>query len=246
MRKKIINQHDVVDIHCHVMPGVDDGAKDMNEALEMISIAEKEGITKIICTPHFKSQHRNVSGEQLVENFQHLKEESAKAGNKVQLYLGNEVFYFRDLEEKISQEKIQFMNGSDYLLVEFHPKDSYQHIRNALDEIAAMDILPVLAHIERYECIASRLEYVEELHRLGVRLQINASSVTGKSGLKIRHFTKEVLKRQLVDYIATDSHSKSGRAPLMKNCIDNLYKRYDEQYVRQILYGNAVRDFNLA
>ncbi len=245
MRKNKIKEHEVVDIHCHIMPGVDDGARDMNEALEMISIAEKERITKMICTPHFKSQHRNVFGKQLEEVFLQLKDESAKDGNKVQLFLGNEVFYFRDIETEIEKGKIKLLNDSTFLLVEFHPKDSYSYIRNSLDEIAASDLTPVLAHIERYECLVNHPEYVEELHKMGIRLQVNASSIVGTNGLKIRHFTKKVLKQQLVDYIGTDAHGTKGRTPAMEKCIDLLYRKYEESYVRSILYGNAMRDFEL-
>lgn len=235
----------LLDMHCHILPEVDDGAKDMKEAMEMLHIAWQEGITHIICTPHYKNHRRSVSGQALTKAFQNFKAQAEQSGCDISLYLGNEIFYFRDLEQAIDEGKIQGMNGSGYFLVEFYPKDSYTTIRNGLDDIQSLGFTPVLAHIERYECLTRQFAYVEELYQMGVHIQVNAASIMGELGLATKLFTRKLLKLELVDYIGTDAHSAKGRAPKMTKCRDYLYKKYEKQYIDAILYKNAVRDFGL-
>ena len=120
------------------------------------------------------------------------------------------------------------------------PSDPYQYIRNSLDEIMSEGYQPVIAHVERYGCMVDDIENVRRLSRMGVEIQVNASSITGDTGKEIKKFVHKLLKEQLVDYVGTDAHRCDGsRTPMMKECSRMLYKKYDEGYVDSILYGNA-------
>ncbi len=235
----------IADIHSHVLPYVDDGANDIEEALEMLAYAQAEGITHIICTPHYKSQQRSCSKESVKMKFEKLKQKVQLSGSKIQLYLGNEVFYTQDLEEIIEKEKIFLLNQSNYLLVEFHPTDSFRTIRNGLDDVYSLGMNPILAHAERYECLCNDITCVEELCKLGVKIQVNASSVIGENGFKIKKFVKKLLNRELVDYVATDAHSTRNRTFKIKKCRSYLYHKYDHEYINKILFENAIEDLCL-
>lgn len=235
----------IADIHCHILPGIDDGSGSMEETMEMLETATKEGITHIVCTPHYKAGRRNANAEAIKRLLATVVNEARERGIFIALYPGNEVLYFSEMEECIDSGKISTINRSGFLLVEFSPGDSFQYIRNALCDVMDMGYNPVIAHIERYECMVKHEEYATEIHELGVRIQVNASSITGETGWKLRRYTGRLLKKGIVDYVATDAHGSKKRAPYIRKCRDLLYKKYDKSYVDALLYENARRDFLL-
>lgn len=230
-----------MDVHCHVLPGLDDGSKSMEETLEMLRAAVDAGVTDIIATPHFKGGRHNARPVDIYESINEVWEEAERQGIYVNLYPGNEIFYFSDMEEALENDWVCTMNGSQYVLIEFSPLDSYRDIRNAMDQVMGMEYLPILAHVERYGCMMEDWKNVESLRSMGVEIQVNASSITGRAGRKVKRFVQFLLDRQMVDYIGTDAHgSKSGRIDL-KRCLKQLCKRYDPSYLEYILCGNALK-----
>lgn len=216
-----------IDIHSHILPGVDDGAQDLAEALEMLRIAQGEGITDIILTPHYRSGRFKTDGRQMQKLLEELRRKAEAQKIAVRLYPGSEIYYHSELEEKLSTGEVSTMNGTEYLLVEFSPMDSYLYLRNAMEELLGMGYRPILAHAERYQCICSGTEYVKDLKKMGCDIQVNASSVIGEGGFRCKRFVHKILKEQLVDYIGTDAHGISGRKPEMKRCAEVLYKKCD-------------------
>lgn len=228
-----------MDIHTHILPGVDDGSPDMEETLRMLTVAVKEGITHMIATPHYKAGRHNASAEtiyRLVSRVQDLADDNSLP---IQIYSGNEVLFYSEVEDALAKHKICTLNETEYVLVEFSPKDSYTYIRNALDSILGMGYQPIIAHVERYECMVKHPEFAAEISQMGVKIQINASSYAGETGWRIKRFTHKLLKNRLVDYVGTDAHSSSGRSPTMQKCSKSLYKKFDEDYVNAILFQNA-------
>ncbi len=235
----------IADIHCHILPRVDDGASSTEEALSMLQKAENEGITHVICTPHYKNHRRSVERDDAGVLLERLKKKARDCNININLYLGNEVFYFSELDDAMEAGKIATMNQSDFILVEFHPCDSFEAIRNGLNHVYELGFQPILAHVERYECLTKKYSYAEELHDAGVKFQVNADSLVGERGFAAKRFIHKLLKAQLVDYLGTDAHDAENRCPQMEKCRKRLYKKYDEEYVNQILFGNAAGDFKL-
>lgn len=241
MRRKSTGSERIVDIHCHVLPALDDGSKSMKETLEMLQIAADAGITDIIATPHFKAGRHNASPATIWKRIQEVHREAQQRGIYVNLYPGNEVFYFSDLEEAMWEDRICTMNHSQYVLVEFSPADTYRSIRNALDNVMGMDLLPIVAHVERYGCMLEDWTNVESIRSMGAEIQVNASSITGQVGHKIKKFTGLLLDRQLVDYVGTDAHGSRSRTSDIRKCLKQLYKKYEVSYIDKILCGNALK-----
>ena len=102
---------------------------------------------------------------------------------------------------------------------------------------------PVLAHVERYQCMLAKPANVKDLHDLGVKIQVNADSVAGAFGFKIKHFIKKLLKEQVIDFIGSDAHDEKRRTPAIAKCAEVLHKYCDEQYADDLLFGNAAREF---
>lgn len=232
-----------IDIHSHILPKVDDGAANMEETMEMLRLAQEEGITHIVVTPHYKSKQYLTLPEKLHDLLCEIQEKAEQADLHVTLYGGTEIFYNSGLEEKLSTGKLCTMNGTEYVLIEFFPFEEYRYIRNAMEELLGMGYTPILAHAERYGCMQKEINCIRELKTIGCKIQVNTGSVIGQDGRKAAKFVRQLLKEQLVDYLGTDAHGTKGhRKPAMEKCASYLYKKCDTAYAEALLHGNAERD----
>lgn len=229
-----------IDIHCHILPGVDDGSPDMATSLEMLRIADKNGITHLILTPHHKPMHHNVSPEHNVVYRKKLQEAAKEAGIKAKLFSGNEIYYSDETMEELLEGKICSLAGSDYVLVEFHPTNPYKAIQNAVSRVQAAGFIPIIAHVERYSDIVSHPSRVKDLIEMGSFIQVNASSIMGKYGFGISHFTKKLLKEELVHFVASDAHDTGRRAPNLLDCRNYVERKYGEDYGKKLFFTNPA------
>ncbi len=234
------NLQPTIDIHCHIMPGVDDGSPDIATSLEMLRIADKNGITHLILTPHHKPMHHNVSPEHNVAYRKRLQEAAAEAGIKAKLFSGNEIYYSDETMEELESGKICSLAGSDYVLVEFHPTNPYKAIQNAAGRIQAAGFIPIIAHVERYSDIVSHPDRVSDLIQMGCFIQVNASSVMGKYGFGISHFTKKLLKERMVHFIASDAHDTGSRAPQLLDCRNYVERKFGQDYGKKLFFTNPA------
>ena len=234
------NLQPTIDIHCHIMPGVDDGSPDMATSLEMLRIADKNGITHLILTPHHKPMHHNVSPEHNVAYRKRLQEAAAEAGIKAKLFSGNEIYYSDETMEELESGRICSLAGSDYVLVEFHPTNPYKAIQNAVGRVQAAGFIPIIAHVERYSDIVSHPDRVRDLIQMGCFIQVNASSVMGKYGFGISHFTKKLLKERMVHFIASDAHDTGRRAPQLLDCRNYVERKFGEDYGKKLFFTNPA------
>lgn len=230
-----------VDIHSHILPGLDDGAQDLQQSLEMLRIARKEGITDVIATPHYKRGRFHGDSKEISRRMKLLRRAAEEEGIEIRIWPGTEVYYHGELEEKLARGEIHTLNHTDRILVEFSPYENYSYIRNAAEDIFSMGYLPVLAHAERFHCLLKDAEKVWELREMGCEIQVNASDVAGEGGFEVKRFIGKLLKRQLVDYVGTDAHNTKGRSPAMKRCAEVLRKKCGDAYADAILEGNARR-----
>lgn len=241
---QISEQNGFIDVHCHILPGVDDGAKDIEQTKEMMHIAYEEGIRTIIVTPHNYASHRSASPQQIQETIQQVNVLLKLWNLDICLYPGNEIFYRSGVAEQLEENNIQTMAGSRYVLVEFEPAVEYAYLRDGLSELIRYGYLPILAHAERYDCLYRKKERPGELKRKGVYIQVNASSLLEGWGSEMRKRSKILLKADCIDFIGTDAHSSRSRSPRMKQCAEYLVKKAGREKAEQILYKNpqAVLD----
>ena len=229
-----------VDIHCHILPGVDDGAPDLDAALQMLKQEAQEGVGKIILTPHQKPEHWCVTAGGIEKRLGRLQKEAENLGIPVRLYPGAELMYCRGMRELLDAGKVCTLAHSRYVLVEFMPAEEWNYIRNGIYDLAGGGYWPVLAHVERYMQLADRPERVQELIEMGTYIQMNAGSVAGTEGGRIRRSCMKLLQQQLVHFMGTDAHRAEGnRSPQLEACVRLLKKQLGEAYVRRLLWKNA-------
>lgn len=228
------------DIHCHVLPLVDDGAETMEMVLDMLRIAAGEGIRKIILTPHQKADRKCVTPEGIVRRMGCLQEEAFKREIPIKLYPGNEIFYRHGLGELLEMGKIRTLADSRYILVEFLPGEDFSYIRDALSRLVSFGYWPIAAHVERYLNVVRDLRKAEELKEdTGCYFQVNSASVLGRHGMGERTVTRKLLKQGLIDFVGTDAHRNHGsRSPQLRECAEWLQKKIGREHMEKLLIVN--------
>lgn len=220
----------MIDMHCHILPGIDDGSKNVEMSIEMLQIAEKNRTDKIIVTPHFyRGYFENVYSD-VLKHVENLNAEAKKNGIDVELYPGQEVFADKHTLEEYKTGTIHGLNDSKYLLIEF-PMDVLPE--DALDIIYELKILgvrPIIAHPERYIYIWQKLTNINKFVEEGCLFQINTSSILGLMGKHIREASYSLIENGLCNFIASDAHSTGKRCPNLGEAMQDIKKDYKEVY----------------
>lgn len=240
----------MIDIHCHILPNVDDGSESLEESIEMAKIAESEGITKIVNTSHCHFDFKYKKGNELkleLEKFnQALKEENIN----IEVLLGNELYYTSDLIERFDELDFFSMNNSKYILMEFSPINFPKNIEDVIYEIKIRGYIPIIAHAERYKQVQEDVNIVLDCIKEGALIQVNASSILGKNGEKAEDTSKKLLDNNMVHFVATDAHSSNRRRPLIKDSYNYILKNYGKEVAEKLFIENPTsvienRDINI-
>ncbi|MEW5746966.1 MAG: CpsB/CapC family capsule biosynthesis tyrosine phosphatase [Nitrospirota bacterium] len=199
----------MIDLHCHILPGIDDGPAEIGQSIAMARIAAADGITAIVATPHVTEEV--YPAEIITQKVQELNRELSRLGIPVAVLQGADVNALLDPDLLRGYT----INGSDYLLLEF----PYTHLPiNTRDILFAMSIkgyIPVITHPERNPSVINNPETLLQLVESTVLVQITAGSLAGEFGQDIRDCAVHLLKRGAVSFIATDAHSTEWRPPVL-------------------------------
>lgn len=229
-----------IDIHCHILPGVDDGAASMEETEEMLRIAHSEGIRCIIATPHYHPRRGHEHPQVLRKKLLQVRKAAEKIDSKFRIYLGTEIYYGQDVAEKLKHGKILSMNRKSYVLIEFSPADSFNYIKQGLQHMQLNGYEVILAHAERYRCLVDYFEYAEHIWKMGIYIQINAGSITGESGRPVKKFVKKLMENDMVFCVGSDAHNAKNRSPRMQKAAAYVTKKYGHEYTEKIFFKNAA------
>ena len=230
----------VIDVHSHILPGVDDGAKNPEVTARMLEIAASEGIDGIVATPHFEGGMPEKFLNKRKKAFEITKELAAKINPGLKLYMGNESFYSEGAIEALDNGSAKTYNGTDYVLVEFPVYAEFGYIEKGIRNLMYAGYKPVIAHIERYEGMAKKHQ-VEELSGMGALMQVNASTITGGMGFGIKHYVIKLMKAGLIDLIGTDAHGINRRRPEIREALKVVEKKMGGDYRRLISEINPAR-----
>lgn len=230
-----------MDIHAHIIPGVDDGAESIEEAMRMIELAYAEGIRIIVATPHYGKWNPGYDKSKAVAACRKIRELIKKVHSDMRISIGNELYYTPGIIEDLKQAKALTLGGTDYVLVEFGVNADYEEIYSGLRTLAMEGYRPVLAHIERYNCLQKDLERVRELINLGGYMQVNARSFLGKRFDKRTAWCTKLLKNRMIHFIASDCHNCDSRSPMMKTAVSRMLELTDEENVYNIVHNNIVK-----
>lgn len=229
----------IYDIHCHILPGADDGSKSMDESIEMLKMQYADGVRAIILTPHYRKNMFETPEEVIVQKFGSLQQIAAeKLSTDLKLYLGCELHTSMDMLELFHLRKHLTLAGSSFVLTEFSNSDSESYVKERCYQLLSNGYHPILAHIERYACTYKNLDFVDELRQMGMRMQVNAGSITGSEGRSVKRYCRKLMKRDLLDFVGSDSHGTRKRPPEMGACAAAMEKQMGSSYAKHILIEN--------
>lgn len=226
----------MIDIHCHALYGVDDGANSMEESMEMVSQAQSQGIEAIILTPHYRHGMFEYPVEAIQEHFENLKRQTESMG--VELFLGCEYHVNSRIIEALQIGRCSSLAGGDFVLTEYSYDTEYTYIYEQTKKLLSYGYIPVVAHVERYACFLKKPKLCQELSNTGAYIQVNADSILGMDSRAGERFCRKILKNQWADIVASDAHGKETRACHLGKCMEYVAKKYGEAYAELLFYEN--------
>lgn len=226
-----------IDCHCHILPGIDDGAKNLRETQKMLELAYAEGIDTMIATSHFRPNVWPVSNEQYTEAFLEAEKIAKEIDPAFQLIPGNEIFCEEGFMYSLTAGECQTL-PNHYVLVEFPYQVERDVMLRSLEILQSHNYQPILAHVERYDCLVKNKKQIAHLREQGVLIQVNTDSLTGENGFWVRCFTRRLLKAEQIDLLGTDCHNTRNRPPRYRNCADYVRRHCRPAYAQALLHQN--------
>ena len=228
----------MIDIHCHILHGIDDGPAVINESLALARMAEENCIQKIVLTPHllrFDAVEKFIDKRD--KKIRELRALLSKNDINIELYAGAEVFISDDLFYTNEIKKLT-INQSRYLLTEFKYSNlNEKRLRKYIDELLSQEIIPIIAHPERYQYFQSDRRLVEIIAQSGSLYQVNADALCGFSSRAEGRLANDLVSSGLASFIATDAHSLELRPNNLLEIISKYLPGADD-----LLYGHLVND----
>ncbi|MFI3236452.1 MAG: CpsB/CapC family capsule biosynthesis tyrosine phosphatase [Lachnospiraceae bacterium] len=226
----------MIDIHAHILPYIDDGAENMNVAIEMARMAYKSGVTEVVATPHFNGCGIN----EIKVIYEKFVVELSQQEIDIKVWLGMEVMASNRMEELICAGSVMGINHSRYMLLEFPfdlpSKRMIQHIKL----INQLGLTAVIAHPERYFCVQKNPLIVIQFREMGCIIQVNKGSILGGFGHQVEQCSNFLLERHAIDVIASDAHGIKKRTPDMSMIKKYITSSYSSAYAHKLLEENPM------
>lgn len=232
----------MIDIHCHILPDIDDGSASMEESLEMARMAVLSGVTEIVATPHFRGVPGQMDYLRLVDQrFSQLQAALRQENIPLKLHPGTEILCTPETPALAYAHQLPTLGKSDYTLIEFYFDEDYTYMDESLSDIAAAGYIPVIAHPERYDVLQHDPLLLERWCRLGYVLQLNKGSVLGAFGSRPEQAANAILELGFAHLFASDAHSSQSRTPHMGQLIRWVETYCDADCARILLEENPKR-----
>jgi protein-tyrosine phosphatase len=215
----------LIDLHCHVLPGIDDGAKDLKTSLAMARMACSDGVSTIACTPHILPGVYNNSGPAIRQAVARLRESFLEAGIPIRLVTGADVHIAADLDVQLGNGRALTLNDSRYLLLEPPHHQLPRRFSDLIFGMQAAGYVPIVTHPERLSWIEGHYDLVKRLVCNSVLMQITAGSLMGRFGRRPRYWAERMLDDGLCHLLATDAHDTERRPPRMAEARELVAQR---------------------
>jgi protein-tyrosine phosphatase len=217
----------MIDIHCHILPGVDDGAKDLNDSIAMAKVAVEEGINSIIATPHYNSGKYETNKSQILQDVEELNKALVQHQIPLKILPGQEPrIYGEMLEGYHTGQLISLNNTGKYIFVELPSNHVPRYTEKLLFDIQLQGLTPIIVHPERNTEIIENPDILYNLVKKGACTQVTAASLTGHFGKKIKKFSYQLIEANLTHFVASDAHNVTSRSFKMRDAIAELDKEY--------------------
>ncbi len=233
-----------LDLHSHILPGIDDGSRDWDMTERMLEAAYRQGVRTMMATPHNYQGDRKQDNEKIRELCRRVNRLAQAIDPSFRILAGNEVLYREGIPEEIEAGHILTLGDSAYLLVEFFPNDSYRRIQEGLRELVEYGYYPVVAHMERVNALFGNEKRINEVIGMGCYLQVNCQSLLGGFFDRKSASLRKLIESGKIHFLGSDCHNLSGRPPIMEDCVKRLSQKLPKECVERLIYGNQEQFLN--
>jgi protein-tyrosine phosphatase len=226
----------MIDIHCHILPDIDDGAQSVETSVEMMRIASDDGITHIVATPHYRYDNEPAFKD-INDRTELLRKKAAEKQIDIEILSGADIGLTYELIGGIEQKKIPTLNRSRYFLIEL-PDLIPPNIDNVFFTAELSGLVPIITHPERNYSFLTSPKKLEQFRGSGALVQLTAMSITGEFGSNLQKFSHMLLKKGHVDFIASDAHSTGIRKPVLSKVYNAVSRFLNEKEARRLIIDN--------
>ncbi|MBM7095670.1 tyrosine protein phosphatase [Bacillus sp. H-16] len=237
----------MIDIHCHILPNLDDGPANKEEALELGKAAFEEGIHTILATPHHQHPHYHNDKNTILASIEELNLIFKDHQIDVKILPGQETRIYGELLEGFKNEEILTLNEGKYFFVEFPSSEIPRYSKRLLYDVQQQGLKPIIVHPERNQAVMKDPYRLYELVQGGCLTQLTAGSITGKFGKKIKRLSEDLIEANLAHFIASDAHDTIRRPFLLKDAYDGIEREfgietrfYFQENAELLVEGNQV------
>jgi protein-tyrosine phosphatase len=216
----------MIDIHCHILPGVDDGAQSLSDSIEMAKRAVEQGIHTIVASPHHKNSRYENLKKEIIDGVKELNEALRLEKIDLEVLPGQEVRIHGEILEGYELGDILPVNHTPYVLVEFPSSHVPRYTEKLFYDLQMKGLVPVIVHPERNQEIIERSDILYQLVKKGALTQVTAASISGDFGKKIKNFSLQLVEANLTHFIASDAHNVNKRSFKMREAFGVIEKKY--------------------
>ena len=227
-----------LDFHTHILPGTDDGAKDMEVTKRMLQLAHQQGVRTMLATPHSYPGRTPQDNERVRALCEKVNQEAQKIDSEFHVFTGNEILYRESILSELEDGHILTLADSRYLLIEFLPGEHIRRINEGIRQLIHEEYYPVIAHVEKVGCLMENPDYIKELVDMGCYMQANCEDFLGGIFNRQSKNLRGLMEQGLIHFLGSDCHDESVRPPLMEDCIRQLEKKITKQKLYKVIYEN--------
>ena len=228
-----------IDIHCHILPGLDEGPSCSAEAARMLRMARENGTAGIVATPHILDGVFNNTKVTIAKSVDELN----ALNYGIQVYIGAEVRISRNLRERISRDTLPLLNNKNFLLLELpaYLLPPLPELEKIITDLRMSQITPIIAHPERNIPILRDLSIMERLIRCGAAFQVTSMSITGDSGRRIQKAALDMIQKGYVHAVASDAHDATKRPPVLSHAYTAIANKFGSVEAQRLFCDNPLK-----
>ena len=225
----------MIDFHSHILPGIDDGSRNINESINLLKEAKENGFHKIISTSHYALNTYEVPEYKRVDLINDLRSEVTD----IEIILGSEIFLTYNILDLLSEYKASTINNTRYVLFELPLRNHFPNLKDTINKLKDNNYKLILAHPERYKVIQDDFNILYQLKDMGVLFQSNYASILGIYGFRAKFIMKKMLKNGLISFLGSDVHRENTIYPKTSMALNKISKMISQNYLEDLTTNNA-------
>lgn len=234
----------MIDIHSHIIPSIDDGAKSIYETLEMLKEAEKSGFTDVIATSHYVENYYEVDEIQRQKSIDSINSKLKENDINIKVHSGSEIYVSQDIVNLIKERKASSLSNTKYVLFELPMNSNIMYLNEIIFDLQSSNFIPVIAHPERYSYVQNNPKMLAELVNKGVLFQANFGSIIGRYGNNAKNTLKKLLRYNMIHFFGSDAHRSKSIYTNINSALEELKKVISVEKIEKLTLTNPKRLLN--